>query len=178
MVNETENERLDAIERKILQKYGATSASSRNPNLSSPCFEEDSTLGVHSAPNLHVESNKYLPSAEEQSASSKISICSHCAGVGKIYERMAVGGPEGICRVLESCCTVCDGMCYITNGEVRLGKTVKKNCQHSNSLFCRTRVQTNPRQKPQNGQSLPLYFFDTTCANILTFKIQRSGLRR
>ena len=114
-MDETENERLNAIERKILQKYGSTSSASQNPNLSS---QEVTTLLSQS--DLKAASDMLVPSAEEQSASSKISICSHCAGVGKMYESVAVSGPEGIRRVLESCCTICDGLCYITKGEVRI----------------------------------------------------------
>jgi hypothetical protein len=119
MTDETENERLNAIERKILQKYGSTSSGSQKTNLNS---QEVATLMSQSAPNLKeaCEHDMLVPSAEEQSASSKISICSHCAGVGKMYESVAVSGPEGIRRVLESCCTICDGLCYITKGEVRI----------------------------------------------------------
>ena len=116
---ETENERLNALESRILQKYGATSADLQNTNLSSICSPAATTPVDHSSPNLQATGAEVL-SAGEQSASSKISICSHCAGVGKLYESMAVGGPEGIRRVLESCCTACNGMCYITNEEVSL----------------------------------------------------------
>jgi hypothetical protein len=117
-MDETEEERLNAIERKILQKYGTASGGSQNVGLSSRSIEEVTTLAGYTAPNQQATTDVLVPSAEGQSASNKISICSHCAGVGKLYESMAVCGPEGIRRVLESCCTTCKGMCYITKGEV------------------------------------------------------------
>ena len=107
---------LRGIEEKIIRKYRDLTHGSQSPI--DPITQSSTYSGTNDP---SVKTTETRGNATDSSEDCKISICSDCGGVGKKYETIDVGQPGGVRRVIESCCTVCQGQGYISpgdNGEV------------------------------------------------------------
>ena len=107
-----EEKELRGIEQKILKKYGGSALGKQE--IWSGADELSSSLQTQ--PDLTSATKRTFGSDSDP---CPISICSVCGGVGKTYETVNVGQPGGIQRIIESCCTACNGQCYVSKLEVR-----------------------------------------------------------
>jgi hypothetical protein len=116
VVDSFQKHELREMEGKILKKYEKIFHECQNSTmLPSDCMEGIESEQINLLPSIEAEGVETSSTSSKSSESCKIAICADCGGVGKKYETTSVGQPGGVRRVIESCCTVCQGQCYVSS---------------------------------------------------------------